>query len=864
MAFLMDEDDQAKTRTTQADGKGRQAIRQPHAKRKQLIVEGVRGCDACPLRERWDEIETPRMEATTTADDPDILVLGEAPGRNEDERGEIFVGKTGSFLRDMIPAKWDSRLVYQNTVRCRPKDNRTPTPKEVYQCSKYLEDDVDRYNVKAILAVGGTPMDALLGRDLKRTSILLDHGVPYPVRLGGRVLWAYSIFHPSYVMRLKGKFDEGPVYPVWKADIRNFFRDVDSWPKPRIWKFDPKNVIIPQNREEAAALRDKMRGPIAVDIETANTLRKDPKAGLRPYNKGSLILSASLSDGEVTMAFSVDHPQGPNPWGMEFLLETVETRHWVAHNAAYELAWLIYFHAVHNRTREIHLFEDTMALARLYFKRETIQGLDIVSRIVLGTNVKALSNLNTERMLSYTLNETLTYNGLDSMATAPIYHELVKKVNKTHYEALLERIESFTMMQLYGLHVDAQAAKDEVKYWEDLADEHAQKANELYEVRQYERAHGEFNIGSPKDVGNALVEFGKLDLPKTDGGKQFNTKDEVLQEFAADHPLVKVVLDWRDAGKNKGTYALPMLVIPTQTTDGLMHPCYSALKVATFRSSSEDPNAQNWPSRRNRRLRKPIVAPEGHVLVAFDYGQLQVRVVAMAAKDAALIHDLVTGKDIHSYWLNKLLDAEPHYLERLARETNETEEAKIRKAGRNIIKSDFVFASLFGATAHSVAHRTNIDFDLIAGLQSDFWSEYRATEKWIKRQHKYYQEHGEVVGLSGLIRHSILWINEPINTPIQCGEADIVLSAQAALSRRSIQEGDFALHPRINVHDDLTFILPDDDTDTLADYIETIAAEMTRIRFDWQICPLTVEVKVGQNWADMKQLDGLFTGDYVR
>lgn len=851
MGFFFDDAEKKEPEEEAEVERGRAAVKgNSPRKRASLIDPNRRGCDVCPLRSTWPSITSPQMPPMLQGDNPDILVLGEAPGAEEDQKGKVFIGKSGSFLRDLIPANFDERLVFQNSVRCRPPGNATPDRQEVHACSVYLEDDLERLsNVKAILGVGAVP----LNKFIPGASILRMHGVRFPVEIGSRVLWYYPIFHPSYVMRTKGKFDEGPVYPVWQAEIKKFFKEVDDWPTPKIHKLDPASVIIPANREEAEALLGKMPPLVAVDIETTN---------LRPYNKGARLLMASFSDGETSIAFPINHPKAQTDWGMDLLFSTLEERRWIAHNATFELSWFLYHQAQLWREKELRPFEDTMAIARLYHQRETVLKLEFVSRVHLGVDVKAISNLNTNRIVEYPLEEALRYNGLDTLATAPIYHMLRRHVNKIHYERLLERIESFTMMQLLGLEVDAEAAAKSVETWEKIEHDYEKEALKTPTVKAFEQQYGEFNIRSSEQVGRALVEFGGLDLPKTPKGKQFKTDDETLKAADEDHPLVKAVLSFREASKQKGTYAVTALEIPKQTTDGLIHPCYSALHVATFRSSSEDPNIQNWPKRKHKHARRPIVAPEGHVIAAFDYGQLQVRILAMAARDTRLINDLVTGKDIHSHWLNRVLEEEPNYFDRLADVTGETDEKKIRKAGRTIIKSDFVFALFFGSTANSIATRAGLKTSTAYALFDEFWDEYKLTADWNKSRREYYTKYGEVKGLTGLVRHTILWGNETQNTPIQMGEAEIALGAQARLSRKALQTGDMYFHPRINVHDDLTFILPDRKDDELVQYIEIIAEEMVAVHFDWQICPLVVECAIGTNWAELAEVCS-FTGDYI-
>ena len=233
----------------------------------------------------------------------------------------------------------------------------------------------------------------------------------------------------------------------------------------------------------------------------------------------------------------------------------------------------------------------------------------------------------------------------------------------------------------------------------------------------------------------------------------------------------------------------------------------------------------------------------------------------MASKDKNLIAGTIKGRDIHSDWLNNCLNLYPDYLNRLADETGQKEEKKIRKYGRDIIKTDFVFASFFGSSANSVSTRTRIPRHLVDALHSEFWTEFKGVKDWIAAKRREYAETGSTKLLNGIVRHTILWGNEPINTPIQGSGASIVVASMNELSQLAVATGDFYWHPRINIHDDLIFILPEDER---ADpYIEGIMKIMVKVRFPWQNVPLMVEGRVGPNWADLEEFT-TYTGDYHR
>lgn len=219
-------------------------------------------------------------------------------------------------------------------------------------------------------------------------------------------------------------------------------------------------------------------------------------------------------------------------------------------------------------------------------------------------------------------------------------------------------------------------------------------------------------------------------------------------------------------------------------------------------------------------------------------------------------------EDIHSYWRDQCLKLYPEYIDRLAKQTNEKDESKILDGARDIIKSDFVFASFYGSLAKACVERTGIPLNIVTELLRIFWGRYPEALKWLRAQRQMYADTGSIRTLCGIERHGILMGNEVVNTPIQGSTAHIVNDAQNALSKLAIELDEPYLHPRINIHDDLTFCVPDDES-LISEYIQIIAQEMVKVRYPWQIVPFTVEFKLGPNWADFEKVC-LISGDYVR
>ena len=842
----------------------------PARGKKQLGLPHERGCTACPLQEVWPRITTPRMPICGNLEG-DILVVGEGPGENEDLEGQVFVGKTGQYLRKHIPHRHLDRLAFTNSVRCRPPGNRTPTGLEMHCCSIHLEEDVARSNFKAVLIVGGAP----LSRFISGSSITQIHGIRFPVQVGEQVLWGFPVFHPSFVERTGG--DNSVQHPCFAADLKRFFKEVDRWRQPEIEQISPADVICTYDEAEARAIISRMEGVLGIDLETS---------ALKPYERDAAIITGAVSDGKTTVAFPARHPQSPNDWGVPLLLAVASSRRWVGHQSQFEFTWMTAESQKLGIEWQSADFDDSMALMRLWHGRESPLDLGMCARIILGVNIKQLTSVDPRKIMTFPLEEVLPYNGLDAWGSARILRWLGGRVNAYNYEHILRASRSFAFMELAGLHTDQERAQALKEKWGKIARDAEAEAQRIYEVRSFVRERQqEFNIGNPDHVGLALTEYGKVSLPSTASGKSISTDDSVLDPIAKENPLARCVLDYREAKKHESTYIDAVLQVPDRYPDGLIHPSYTCMRTATLRSSSNEPNIQNWPKRRYREIRGMIYAPDmlpsippwrvlpkappeaptGHVMVALDTGQIQARVYGMATKDQALCQSFIDHIDIHSRWMNRTLELYPAYLDRLAQQTNQTDELKILKYGRDTIKTDFTFASFFGTTAKNCSERTDIPFMIMQQLLDEFWGPetgYPDAHKWMKRIRAEYRETGGVTTLTGRFRYGVMPGNEPIITPIQGGEAEFVIGAQNDLSEMAIEADDFYLHPRLNVHDDLTLIVPDQE-DRIEEYIRAAAGVMVKIRFPWQIVPLTVEAQIGRHWDDLSEVT-VIEGAYVR
>lgn len=836
-----------------------------------LLID-FKGCDTCSLKSDWPKLKSPVMPVTRPTREADIkiLVLGEAPGKEEDEENKQFVGKTGQYLRTYMPSDWQHKVYWQNTVRCRPtnpdgRSNRAPTEREAKCCSVHLEKDILDIRPHVILCIG---VEALAYFWPDAPPISKIRGIPFPAQVGDHVFWVFSTFHPSYVTRAEREnWADGttvnPVLPVFKNDLKLFFNSTDKFRIPPKISIPTKSILYPKSYDEAMALFAKLKDPWGLDYEN----RK-----LKPYHRDARLLTAALSDGELTFAFPVNWPGDPNPWGKRALQTIIESgREWVAQHANHEVVWTTATTGVKKLN-----FHDLEVVARLSHKRKGLGSLDVISRIYMGIDIKELTNkslagqylgpLDKNRIAEYPVETILEYNGLDAWAEIVLFRYILDRLpddQLDNYLRSIETIKSSVAMELNGLAINLEQSELQDKALFTQMQAFEKRARELAEIKEFERKEQKlFTLSKPETVGHVLVNYCHVPLENTaeKGQKpKYSVDEEVLEKIADASPLIPLRLDFVEVQKLRSTYVKPILNGSILGVDGLIHGAYNVVFTNTYRLSSDGPNMQNWPKRKHKEVRRQIVAPPGYIFAAYDYGQLEARGVVMSSKDRVLKQDFINKVDIHSMWLNRLLEIYPPYLTRLADKTGQTEEAKIRKSGRDIIKTDFVFASLYGSVAKSIATRAMLPMEVATQLLGEFWKRYAGVKTWIDGQFRLYQATGSVHSLTGRARNEVMPGNEVINTPIQGIGAEIVLEAQNALYNRALEQDDIAFMPRINIHDDILFVLPD--TPQLEWYIKEIGQAIVYPRFPFVNLPLTSECRIGYNWADLEAIT-VFEGQW--
>lgn len=379
---------------------------------------------------------------------------------------------------------------------------------------------------------------------------------------------------------------------------------------------------------------------------------------------------------------------------------------------------------------------------------------------------------------------------------------------------------------------------DEDQLWEQSR-ELGQRLQAL-EEEAHNMAGETFNLGSPKQLGAIL--FNKLELPvirKTPKGAP-STAEEVLQELALDYPLPKLLIEHRSLSKLKGTYTdkLPLLINPTT---GRVHTSYHQAVTATGRLSSSDPNLQNIPIRtaEGRRIRKAFVAPPGYVIVAADYSQIELRIMAHLSSDEGLLAAFRENLDVHSATAAEVFG--------VALDDVSTEQRRKAKA--------INFGLIYGMSAFGLARQLHLDRGEAQRYIDVYFERYPGVQNYMDRTRALAHEQGYVETLFGrrLYLPEINARNKnrqqaaertAINAPMQGTAADIIKRAMLAVDDW-IENDNVDASMIMQVHDELVLEVAESELESVsASLCERMssAAELA--------VPLLVEAGHGSNWDE--------------
>ncbi|MGZ4787186.1 MAG: DNA polymerase I [Terriglobales bacterium] len=407
-------------------------------------------------------------------------------------------------------------------------------------------------------------------------------------------------------------------------------------------------------------------------------------------------------------------------------------------------------------------------------------------------------------------------------------------LKKAYDEIDLPLVPVLTRMEQAGVKIDCDVLAAMSKRLD-------RDANAVAE-RIYELAGQRFNISSPKQLGDVL--FNKMNLPKPikyGKGKTISTAVDVLENLAADHEVVRLVLEYRQLTKLKSTYvdALPLQL--NQCTNRL-HTTFDQTNAATGRLSSKNPNLQNIPIRTElgREIRAAFIAEPGHVLLSADYSQIELRLLAHFSEDPLLMEAFRRGDDIHTLTASQVFGVPPLMVD-----------AEHRRRAKAVN-----FGIVYGLSPFGLSQQLGIEQKEAKKFIDAYFEKYSGVRRFIDRTLEAARQESKVRTLFGRVR-PIPDINSKnpnlrgfaertaVNTPLQGTAADLIKLAMIRIDE-DLRKRRLKSRMTLQVHDELVFEVPEGEVDSMKTLVHERMEQVHPLRV-----PLLVEVGIGNNWRDM-------------
>lgn len=487
---------------------------------------------------------------------------------------------------------------------------------------------------------------------------------------------------------------------------------------------------------------------------------------------------------------------------------------------------------------------DTM-LAHYLVNPDGRHGMDILSEKYLNYKPVSITELigkkgkNQLNFRDVPLDQATEYAAEDADITLQLKGKLDKELMDKQVAHLMQRLEMplvpvLSAMEMEGIRIDADFLGSYSKELEVLSKD--------LEKNIYNMSGANFNIASPKQMGEVLFDHMKIDpkAKKTKTG-QYKTDEATLQKLAAEHEIVSKIVDYRKVNKLRSTYvdALPKLIHPKT---GRVHTSYAQAVAATGRLSSTNPNLQNIPIRTDmgKEIRKAFVPrDDNHTLLAVDYSQIELRIVASVAEDPGMMEAFNAGLDIHTATAAKVFGVEV---------------ADVTKDQRYKAKS-VNFGLIYGQGAFGLAQNLGIKRGEAKELIDAYFEQFGGVKTYMDDTIKYCREHGYVKTLMGRKRfipdinsnnQTVVGFAErnAINAPIQGSAADMIKLAMINIHNR-FSKMNIGTRMLLQVHDELLFDVPKNE---LEEITAVIKEEMERA-MPLKV-PVIAEAGHGANWLE--------------
>jgi DNA polymerase-1 len=797
-------------------------------------------CTLCPLHENATEVCIMGNGPT----DARVMIIGQAPGYNEDQQGIPFVGKAGQLLDEELERAGIPRetVFVTNTAKCYPPDDRQPTRKEMEACRPYLDAELKLVAPELVIVMGNTAMQGVL-----KTSGITSKANAIYEKDGRTVL---PILHPAYVLRDPGHTDSFRT----GLQVAKRFLDGNTTGPP-----ETQMNLVDNDGLRFEFLRELRRvdTPIAFDIETAPTDDREG-AGLQPWAPDYKVETIGFS-WEPGTAWVVPLEHREAEWAPDSVLErsigsfykgmheALQGKKLGGHNVKFDLQGL--------RVRgsgPLQAFFDTLLMIHLLNENTLSKKLKPLAVQYLGATpwAEGLKHDGHDP-----LDKLALYNAKDADYTLQLYHIFREKLIK---QPRLARIYKHITMPAQNLLVDVELRGFPVSI-RRLRDRHVALKQQMAALEEQmlsyvpadKQVHANWNRSHFllqfmfETLGLPIVK----ETPKAKGEvawKDAAVDEEVLLDLWDKHPMVPLLLEHRGLVKQEGTYTRNWKDQILVTRERRIYPNYNVTGTVTGRLSS---NLQQVP--RDHFIRGIITAPPGYMLIEADFSQIELRIAAMVSHDPAMMKVYQDGLDLHMEMASSITGKPAQYV------------TKEERSRAKPVSFGFIYGMGWRGFI-PYARKTfgiNVSDEEAQHYRASFFLRFPQLVNWHASQRRQVQVLGYVDSPIGRRRRlpavrsgdkemREMAERQAINSPVQGFASDLTLMAMVALEHDEFlsRQGTEMIG---QVHDSILFESPEDTAEQSSEHIKSVMESLPieeMFGFDPPV-PIIADVTLTRWWG---------------
>lgn len=810
-------------------------------------------CTTCPLDKS--------LKVKGYGKNTDYLFIARDPGREEVVRGRPLIGASGTLLRDGLYAfgfDLDVDGHADNVVSCRPPKNKY-SKLACKCCYASLEQKLRNYKPKVIVTLGREATERILG---DCNSIEAFRCIPIPSHKYNCIV--FPLFHPAAILRARKKHDEEEYYKDLKlfVNLRNNI-EAGKLNIPRFLKetkptYSIEKITDVVRLEEIADLIYE-QGIFAVDFE-GNTAKA--------YLEGSELWMIGLAypfpdSSETTKGYYIPYHENYGVFNdaerakiEEIIIQlTTSTEIMkVIQNSKHEDSYLRNFFGVELKEPiactmiQRHILNSRKKITSL--RNQVLMAYGVTYKDKTDPKLQVQKGETFNRIYEIPIDDLGNRCALDSIYAYNLYGKQNMEFNNSPLilrdycvPFFMKGAKVFANYEERGMNIDLKLLNELDQKWKEKSESLEKALLKMPTVTRFnKKLTGKLNLNSPQQLSKLLFDknyYGLQPIRLTELTQNPSTDAETLQLLSKDNYFCKVLLDKRKLDNLRSTYVDN--IRRYIGADGRLHPSFWLNIAETFRSSSSEPNFQNYPKRYDvgedleaKEIRKVFVPsyPDWEIREV-DYKGNEVKGLWMLCRDPQLLEDLNNDLDMHRYFAALLFG-------RREDEVNPQE----RQRGKN----EFVFATFYGASFRSIAEMMGLPEDHIQWCQNHLFSRYPGIRDWQVRAMDTYNKTGYSNLLTGFRRERPLDWTKVINTPIQGTSFHLLLNSCIGIEKL---EG-FKTKACGQIHDSIYFDGPIEERDK---HIEAVTEIMVNLPWEWaKGVKIEVDWACGPNWMELKKV----------